>query len=58
MVYKLVFFIPVDSTPKVLDHLFDTFDEERLVGVIGEYKRCAFVNKGTGMSSSRDSNYR
>ncbi|EMD32959.1 hypothetical protein CERSUDRAFT_98966 [Gelatoporia subvermispora B] len=44
--FKLVFFSPVPSTQRVLQHLFATFP--RHVGRIGLYGGCAFVTRGTG----------
>ncbi|KJA28837.1 hypothetical protein HYPSUDRAFT_33229 [Hypholoma sublateritium FD-334 SS-4] len=44
--FKLVFFVPADSTRDILDHLFRKFPDE--LGKIGEYEQCAFITRGTG----------
>ncbi|OCH92052.1 hypothetical protein OBBRIDRAFT_774165 [Obba rivulosa] len=44
--FKLVFFSPVASTQRVLQHLFATYPHH--VGRIGLYGGCAFVTRGTG----------
>lgn len=44
--YKLVFFVPVKDTPRVLDYVFSKMPET--IGKIGQYDSCAFVSRGTG----------
>ena len=44
--FKLVFFVPVQDTSKVLSHLFAKHPQT--VGKIGQYESCAFVARGTG----------
>lgn len=48
--FKLVFFVPAASTRQVLDKLFTKYTQE--LGEIGQYEQCAFITRGTGMSSS------
>ena len=44
--FKLVFFVPVKDTSRVLNHVFAKMPHE--VGKIGHYESCAFVSRGTG----------
>ncbi|CAA7260476.1 unnamed protein product [Cyclocybe aegerita] len=44
--YKLVFFVPKDSTQRVLNHLFSKYPQE--LGKIGNYDQVAFISRGTG----------
>lgn len=44
--FKLVFFVPVQDTRKVLNHIFST--NSKTVGNIGNYENCAFMMPGTG----------
>ena len=44
--FKLVFFVPVQDTSRVLKHLFSKYPQT--VGKIGQYESCAFLTKGTG----------
>jgi hypothetical protein len=44
--FKLVFFVPVKDTSRVLNHLFSKFPQD--VGKIGQYDCAAFVTRGTG----------
>ncbi|KAF8624493.1 hypothetical protein AX17_007121 [Amanita inopinata Kibby_2008] len=43
---SLIFFVPRESTRKVLDHLFRKYSEE--IGKGGNYEQCAFISRGTG----------
>ena len=44
--FKLVFFVPVQDTSRILSHLFAKYPQN--VGKIGQYESCAFVTRGTG----------
>lgn len=44
--FKLVFFVPKESTKTVLERLFGKFPNE--LGKIGNYEQCAFVQRGIG----------
>lgn len=44
--FKLVFFVPVKHTSRVLNHIFSKMPN--VVGKIGQYESCAFVTRGTG----------
>ena len=44
--FKLVFFVPVQDTSRVLNHIFAK--NPKTVGKIGNYENCAFMARGTG----------
>jgi hypothetical protein len=44
--FKLVFFVPVQDTSRILNHLFAKHPQT--IGKIGQYENCAFVSQGTG----------
>lgn len=44
--FKLVFFVPVHDTSRILRHLFTKYPQT--IGKIGQYDNCAFVSRGTG----------
>ena len=44
--FKLVFFVPVKDTSRVLSHVFSKMPND--VGKIGQYESCAFMSRGTG----------
>lgn len=44
--FKLVFFVPVKESSRVLNQLFAKHGQS--VGRIGNYENCAFVTPGTG----------